>query len=211
MIIKKAMLFLVFIVILTACGITSEQKTKLDTPQVEGKKNLPPKKAEAGVIDDLIAFQQDVRSVIEEELVKQYPTKHPDSGEAVLDNEALLEDLIWYWDNDSNKAIFKVDKENSLKWKEVRKHIEERLGAKVVIKKATKNPKMLQDMVEPVTDFLKTKNYNKDVSVGWSPVEEKVIVKVDDLTPKLEDEIKAKFGFDNVYVEEMPDRNAQDT
>ncbi|KRE33970.1 hypothetical protein [Paenibacillus sp. Soil522] len=70
MIIKKAMLFLVLIVILTACGITSEQKTKLDTPQFEEKKNLPPKKAEAGVIDDLIAFQQDVRSVTEEELVK---------------------------------------------------------------------------------------------------------------------------------------------
>ncbi|MGM0884268.1 MAG: hypothetical protein ACQEXQ_24915 [Bacillota bacterium] len=211
MIIKTAMLFLVSIVILTACGITSEQKTKLDTPQVEEKKNLPPKKAEAGAIDDLNAFQQDVRSVIEEELDKQYPTKHPDSGETVVDNEALLEDLIWYWDNDSNKAIFKVDKENSPKWKEARKHIEERLGAKVVIKKATKNPKMLQDMVEPVTDFLKTKNYNKAMSVGWSPVEEKVIVKVDDLTQNLADEIKAKFGFDNVSVEEMPDRNAQDT
>ncbi|MDQ8734223.1 hypothetical protein [Paenibacillus sp. LHD-38] len=210
MIIKKAMLFLVFIVILTACGM-SEQKTKLDTPQVEEKKNLPPKKAEAGVIDDLIAFQQDVRSVIEEELVKQYPTKHPDSGETEVDNEALLEDLVWYWDNDNKKVIFKVYHENSPKWKEARKHIEERLGEMVVIKQATKNLKMLKDLVEPVTDFLKTKNIKKDMSVSWSPIEEKVIVKVDDLTQELENEISSKFGSDNVTVEEMPDRNAQDT
>jgi hypothetical protein len=195
-----------FIVVLTACGNSSEEISPLPV-----KKNEQMVSEKTGGVDAVVAHQQKIRSIINEELAKQYPTQHPDSGETVVDDEAMLEDLVWYWDDDNKKAIFKVDHDNSPRWREARKNIEERLGEMVVIRQAIKNPKMLKDMIEPVTDFLKTKNIKKDMSVSWSPIEEKVIVKVDDLSQELANEIKAKFGSDNITIEEMPDRNAQDT
>lgn len=164
--------------------------------------NLPANSVDAGTneLEEVIVFQDDVFPIIKEELVKQYPQTHPVTGDVSISDE-MLDDVVWYWDNNNKKVIFVVIKEDSAKWKEVRKDLEARLGEKVVIKKAKKDHKHMRDVVtNEISDFLRKEKGIKNASITWNPKKEMVVVESNELTEELANEIKAMFGSDNVEV-----------
>lgn len=164
--------------------------------------NLPANSVDAGTneLEEVIVFQDDVFPIIKEELVKQYPQTHPVTGDVSISDE-MLDDVVWYWDNNNKKVIFVVLKEDSAKWKEARKDLEARLGEKVVIKKAKKDHKHMRDVVtNEISDFLRKEKGIKNASIAWNPKKEMVVVESNELTEELANEIKAMFGSDNVEV-----------
>lgn len=99
--------------------------------------------------DPTLEFQREVIPVLEAAKSKQFPKN--DNGDAFFDQ------ATYYFDNgDVNhpKLVFLVHRENTIEIKGLRKELEEKLGDKVVFKKARHNPKVLRDMTKEVADYV---------------------------------------------------------
>lgn len=122
-------------------------------------------------------------------LNKQFP--HDTNG------DAYFAQATSYFDNDdvnNLKVVFLVYQENTKEMKALRKELEEKLGDKVVFKKAKYSPKVLSDMVKDVTDYVDTLTAEgKASSVGYNSVEEAIEIEAV-LTDEQIYDLNNKFG-----------------
>ncbi|MGM0884979.1 MAG: hypothetical protein ACQEXQ_28540 [Bacillota bacterium] len=202
---------------LTACGVKpNEHEVNLSaakkTNQVD---STVTDQADADNVakaewDKIVDFQREVIPVLEEALIKQFPMKVNKTGTPTIDvdGEASLEQATSYFDNDdvnNLKVVFLVDKEDTTEMMAIRKELEEKLGDKVVFKKAKHNPKVLRDMAKEVDEYLRAKILSKyetqsAYSVGYNSREEVI-----DIRGKLTDEhiaeLTQKFGADMLKID----------
>lgn len=126
--------------------------------------------------------------VLEDALNKQFPKNDPN---------AFFDQADYYFENDdvnNLKVVFHVDKEDTEEMKALRKELEEKLGEKVIFKKATHNPKMLHDMSEDIAEYVDTMvEEGKSYSVGYNTKYEAI-----EIVAKLTDEqianLEHEFG-----------------
>ena len=142
-------------------------------------------------LDEIVAFQDEVGKVVIEELAKQYV------------GDESMNDFIWYWDNDNRKIVFIVYREDSPKWIKTRKQLEDRLSDKIVIRKAKKDHKRLQEVSDAIMPWLISEYAVKNGSSSYDPITEKVTVEIYEYTEEIADAIKAKFGSEDIEVVKM--------
>lgn len=188
--------------ILTACGVKpNEHEVNLSVAQVKVNQDastvtdqVDADNVEKAEWDKIVDFQREVIPVLEDAINKQFPKNDPD---------AFLDQADYYFENDdvnNLKVIFHVDKEDTEEMKALRKELEEKLGEKVIFKKATHNPKILHDMLEEVTEYVATiVEEGKSYSVGYNSKYEAI-----EIVAKLTDEeianLNNKFGADKLKI-----------
>ncbi|WP_190861197.1 hypothetical protein [Paenibacillus arenilitoris] len=215
---KKMLWVSICMLMLTACGVKpNENEVNLSLPQVKVNQDASTvtDQADADSVakaewDKIVDFQREVIPVLEEVLIKQFPMKVNKTGTPTIDidGDALLEQATSYFDNDdvnNLKIVFLVDKEDATEMMAIRKELEEKLGDKVVFKKAKHNPKVLRDMAKEVDEYLHAKILSKyetqsAYSVGYNSREEVI-----DIRGKLTDEhiaeLTQKFGADRLKID----------
>ena len=187
---------------LTACGLKpNENEVNLSVPQVKVNQDastvtdqVDADNVEKAEWDKIVDFQREVIPVLEDALNKQFPKNDPD---------AFFDQADYYFENDdvnNLKVVFHVDKEDTEEMKALRKELEEKLGEKVIFKKATHNPKMLHDMSEEVAEYVDTMvEEGKSYSVGYNTEYEAI-----EIEAKLTDEqianLEHKFGADILRI-----------
>lgn len=121
--------------LLTACG------DKINTLSSLGETDSS-RAAMSQQTDPILDFQKKVIPVVEEAIHGQFP------------KENRLEYFDYYFDNDNLKVVFLVDKEETSEMKSLHQELTERLGDKVVFKKAKHNPEALRDLTDQVSDYV---------------------------------------------------------
>lgn len=179
------------ILALTACGTGNHPE--------QGARDVLSTKTVANQVDPIVNFQKEVIPVIESALIKQFPNKEKTG----IDDAAFNEQADYYFDNDdvnNPKVVFLVDKEDTNEMKAIRKELDEKLGKKVVFKKARHNPKVLRNMVGDIDKYLRnTLGPQSSYSVGYNPKEEVIDIK-GKLTDKQVSELKQKFSADMLKI-----------
>jgi hypothetical protein len=171
------------VLMLTACGDRPEQAANSTAPKIQAKQ-----------ADPIVDFQREVIPVLEDALNKQFPKNDPD---------AFFDQADYYFENEdvnNLKVIFLVDKEDTKEMKALRKDLEEKLGDKVVFKKAKHNPKVLRDMTKEVADYVATFDHQgRSYGVGWDSKEEVIHIEAK-LSDEQITELQHKFGADLLKI-----------
>lgn len=202
MIFKKTMWISFCIMMLTACGDKpKDQEVNLSVAQVKANHDASTvtDKADADKVakaewDKIVDFQREVIPVLEDAINKQFLKN---------DLDAFLDQADYYFDNDdvnNLKVVFHVDKEDTKEMKALRKELEEKLGEKVIFKKAKHNPKVLHDLTKVIADYVVTINEKgESSSVGYNSKEEVINIEAK-LTDEQIDDLKQKFGADILRI-----------
>lgn len=166
---KKIMCLCLCLLIVTACSNVADKNSKVKY-----------------VEDPVVTFQGDVIPVIEEVMKVHFPN---DSN-----GDVFFEQATSYFDNDNSKVVFLFYQENAIEMNAFRKELEEKLGDKVIFKKAKYSPKLLSDTANEVrADVESIVEKGRALTVSYNPVDEVIEVEAL-LTDEQIADLKKKFG-----------------
>ncbi|WP_025676903.1 hypothetical protein [Paenibacillus massiliensis] len=145
-------------------------------------------------------FQREVIPVIEEVMKTHFPNDP--------NGDVFFEQATSYFDNDNFKVVFLVYQEDTKEMIAFRKELEEKLGDKVLFKKARYSPKLLRDKAKEVTEYIESVvEKGRASTVSYDPVDEVIEIEAL-LTAEQIADLNKKFGAEILRItNQEPERS----
>ncbi|MDR6726080.1 hypothetical protein J2W91_004586 [Paenibacillus amylolyticus] len=191
---KRSLVSIIICVVLLT--VYSVPVSKAKSEDLVGKANF----------EKVVNFQRINEPKIENAIKKKFKKLIKISDTEIAEDvnwDKFKEQATYYWDNsnpDDLKIAFIVNKEDAKDWKEIKKQLQEELGVKVKFKKAKFNPKELEDLVKPVSEYVDTNVSGKKQGVYYDSEFEKVVIQAELTDQEMKDLYKS-FNKNMVSIE----------